>query len=52
MVVICNASKENYSENQLDVKLLYVAMTRPLHNLKIYHIGEKTELLKSEFFYK
>ncbi len=52
MVVICNASKENYSENQLDVKLLYVAMTRPLHNLKIYHIGEKTELLKSEFFNK
>lgn len=52
MVVICNASKENYSENQLDVKLLYVAMTRPLHNLKIYHIGEKTELLKSEFFHR
>ncbi|GAA0123121.1 MULTISPECIES: RNA polymerase recycling motor HelD [Clostridium] len=50
MVIICNASKENYSENQLDVKLLYVAMTRPLHNLKIYYIGEKTKLLKSDFF--
>ena len=34
MVIITNAS--SYSFNELDVKLLYIAMTRPLHELYIY----------------
>ncbi len=49
MVLIANASRENYSkDNELDIKLLYVAMTRPLHKLCIYHVGEKTELLADQ----
>jgi DNA helicase-2/ATP-dependent DNA helicase PcrA len=46
MVIIADASKEVYKKEELDVKLLYVAMTRPLHLLYIYSSGEVTELLK------
>lgn len=45
VVVIANASKDMYTESELDVKLLYVAMTRPLHELYIYSLGEKTKIL-------
>lgn len=45
VVVIANASKNVYHNNELDIKLLYVAMTRALHRLYIYSVGEKTELL-------
>lgn len=45
VVIIANASKEMYKEHELDVKLLYVAMTRPLHELYIYSLGEKSKLL-------
>ena len=46
VVIISNANKENYTENELDIKLLYVAMTRPLHSLFIYFVGEKSLLLE------
>jgi DNA helicase-2/ATP-dependent DNA helicase PcrA len=46
VVIISNANKKNYKENELDIKLLYVAMTRPLHKLCIYFIGEKSPLLE------
>ncbi len=46
VVIISNANKENYTENELDIKLLYVAMTRPLHRLFIYFVGEKSLLLE------
>lgn len=45
-VVIHNADSEGYTEDELDIKLLYVAMTRALHKLYIYHTGELTPLLK------
>lgn len=45
VVIIANASKDMYTESELDVKLLYVAMTRPLHELYIYSLGEKTKIL-------
>jgi len=45
VVIIANASKEEYSTDPLDVKLLYIAMTRPLHRLSIYSVGEKAEML-------
>jgi DNA helicase II / ATP-dependent DNA helicase PcrA len=45
VVIVANASKEIYRKEELDIKLLYVAMTRPLHKLYIYSLGEKTELL-------
>ena len=37
-VIISNASEEKYnSEKTIEMKLLYVAMTRPLHKLKILY---------------
>lgn len=45
VVIVANGSKEAYSTETLDVKLLYIAMTRPLHRLYIYSIGEKAEML-------
>lgn len=45
VVLISNASSDNYTEGELDIKLLYVAMTRPLHRLCVYYIGEKSKLL-------
>ncbi|MCM0649897.1 AAA family ATPase [Clostridium swellfunianum] len=47
VVIIANASKEMFSTEELDVKLLYVAMTRPLHRLHIYSCGEPSLLLSS-----
>lgn len=46
MVIMANASKEQYSTDELDVKLLYIAMTRPLHKLYIYSVGEVCTPLK------
>jgi DNA helicase II / ATP-dependent DNA helicase PcrA len=45
VVIVANASREIYKKQELDIKLLYVAMTRPLHRLHIYSLGNKTELL-------
>jgi DNA helicase II / ATP-dependent DNA helicase PcrA len=45
-VLIAGASEEEYEETELDIKLLYVAMTRPLHTLKIYYCNVLTALLK------
>lgn len=44
-VIIPDASSENYKLNDLDAKLLYVSMTRPLHRLHIYYHEEMTKLL-------
>ncbi|CDF57542.1 RNA polymerase recycling motor HelD [Thermobrachium celere] len=45
-VYIPNASSSLYQNNELDIKLLYVALTRPLHKLCIYSIGEVCDMLK------
>lgn len=44
-VFIPDADREVYGEEALDIKLFYVAMTRPLHKLYIYHSSELTGLL-------
>lgn len=36
---------ETYGEEDLDIKLLYVCMTRALHKLYVYYNGESTSLL-------
>lgn len=43
--IIENANSKNYKNDSLDVKLLYVAMTRALHVLKLYHTDEASSLL-------
>lgn len=40
------AGGENYTDSELDIKLLYVAMTRALHKLDIYYTGELTRVLE------
>lgn len=45
-VIIFNADAKSYTDDELDIKLLYVSMTRALHRLYIYHAGEMTPLLK------
>ncbi len=40
------AGGENYKGSELDIKLLYVAMTRALHKLDIYYTGELTRVLE------
>jgi len=44
-VIVANASEENYTLEPLDVKLLYIAMTRALHELKVYAVGRLTALV-------
>ena len=45
-VIIADASARMFNETEpLDIKLLYIAMTRALHRLAIYSDGAKTGLL-------
>ena len=46
VVMIANASSMRYEVNELDINLMYVSMTRPLHRLYIYYYGELTPLLR------
>lgn len=44
-VLISNANKQKYTDNSLDIKLLYVTITRAMSKLDIFYIGDKTKLL-------
>ncbi len=46
VVLVYEASTEHYS-SEFDRKLLYVACTRALHRLVLYHTGEVCEFLRS-----
>lgn len=46
IVFISDAGAGVYREDDLDIKLLYVAMTRPLHKLYIYYQRELSPLLR------
>lgn len=43
--VVIVAMEQNYIVSDLDLKLLYVAMTRALHNLDIFCLEDRLELL-------
>lgn len=45
-VIISNASEMQYTNSSLDIKLLYVTITRAMSKLDIFYMGEMTELLK------
>ncbi|HCC07240.1 MAG TPA: DNA helicase [Clostridiales bacterium] len=45
-VILADVNKENYTVNDLNIKLLYVSMTRALHTLDIFANGERSELLE------
>lgn len=44
-VIITNANDEMYLENEMDAKLLYVAVTRAMHTLNIFYTGDITKLI-------
>lgn len=44
-VIIYDASKEKYPKNDGYARLLYVAVTRALHELSVYSLGEVTGLI-------
>ena len=46
VVFIADGSAESYGDSELETKLLYVAMTRPLHRLYIYHCGIPSKLIE------
>lgn len=49
-VIITNASQDEYGVNELDAKLLYVAITRAMHTLDVFYTGEKSKLLEPRTF--
>lgn len=46
VVIIFNANKGNYTDTDLDIKLLYVTITRAMSKLDIFCTGELTSLLE------
>ena len=44
--IVMDAEQETYNESVADRHLLYVALTRPLHRLAVYHSGELVTALK------
>lgn len=43
--IIYNCNGDNYSDNELDRKILYVALTRALHYEYIFYNGKKSSLI-------
>lgn len=43
--VLYNCNEENYGEEELDKKILYVALTRALHLEYVFYSGKKSRLL-------
>lgn len=44
-VIIANANSEKYTNSSLDIKLLYVTITRAMSKLDVFYIGDKSDLL-------
>ena len=47
-VIIANADESTYADRDLDARLLYVCMTRPLHKLHVLYKNRLTPLLRAE----
>ena len=45
-VILFNVNNENYQNTVLDIKLLYVAITRAMSKLDIFYTGEIAEIMK------
>lgn len=43
--IVYNLDKENYNDNEMDKKLLYVVLTRALHYEYVFYKGEKSPLI-------
>lgn len=45
-VIMADLSEDHFQDQELDARLLYVCLTRPLHRLAGLYRGELTPLLK------
>ena len=45
-VAVCNASADNFPDDEFMCRVLYVIMTRPLHRLSVFCRGSLTPLLR------
>lgn len=45
-VILFNVNEENYQNTVLDIKLLYVAITRAMSKLDVFYIGKLAEIMK------
>ena len=45
-VILFNVNNENYQNTVLDIKLLYVAITRAMSKLDIFYIGKISEIME------
>lgn len=45
-VILFNVNDENYKNTVLDIKLLYVAITRAMSKLDVFYIGKIAEIMK------
>lgn len=45
-VIVSDASESYYPKEDAHVRLLYVAATRALHNLTVFHVGKLTGIIK------
>lgn len=48
-VIITNADVNNYTDSEVDTKLLYVCATRAMNTLEIYHVDELTKLISNTY---
>lgn len=46
-VIIVDLKPYHYDHDPLDIKLLYVAITRALHELVVFHVGQASGLIKN-----
>lgn len=44
-VILANVSRENWPDDVLHGRLLFVCLTRPLHHLTLFYLGEPSALL-------
>jgi len=44
-VAVCDASRENFPEDEFLCRVLYVMLTRPLHRLTVVHKGAPPPML-------
>ncbi|MCR5566076.1 MAG: AAA family ATPase [Clostridiales bacterium] len=44
-VGVCDASAENFPDDEFLCRILYVMMTRPLHRLRVWHKGDPSPML-------
>lgn len=47
-VGVCDASSENFPEDEFLCRILYVMMTRPLHRLSVWHKGLPSPLMPAD----